>query len=143
MPTVNADLAQYKYRARDLIRWVREEHGDYFTIACAGYPKGHPDAASYAADLQNLKEKCDAGADFVITQLFFEADTYVQFVKDCREIGITKPIVPGIMPIFVRDSLAIPHMIIPGVRQHCAHRRNVQADHPTVRHRRSCANQGE
>lgn len=67
----------------------------------AGYPKGHPDCTSYAEDLQHLKEKCDAGADFIITQLFFEAQTFLQFVKDCREVGITVPILPGILPIQV------------------------------------------
>ena len=49
----------------------------------------------------HLKEKVDAGADFIITQLFFEAATFVKFVKDCRDIGITVPIIPGILPIQV------------------------------------------
>lgn len=68
----------------------------------AGYPKGHPDAGSFEADLKYLKEKVSAGADFIITQLFFEADTFFQFVKACSEIGITCPILPGIFPIQVR-----------------------------------------
>ncbi|XP_048077722.1 methylenetetrahydrofolate reductase (NADPH) isoform X6 [Ursus arctos] len=70
-----------------------------------GYPKGHPDAGSFEADLKYLKEKVSAGADFIITQLFFEADTFFQFVKACSEIGITCPILPGIFPIQGYHSL--------------------------------------
>lgn len=69
-----------------------------------GYPNGHPDCASYEEDLVHLKEKVDAGADFIITQLFFENKTFFKFVKDCREIGITIPIIPGVMPIQVFQS---------------------------------------
>ena len=66
-----------------------------------GYPTGHPESPSYEEDLQNLKKKVDAGADFVITQLFFKAETFIQFFHDCRKIGITCPIIPGILPIQV------------------------------------------
>ena len=65
-----------------------------------GYPTGHPDT-SYEEDLTHLKEKVDAGADFIITQLFFEADVYLKFVQACRDRDITVPIFPGIMPIHV------------------------------------------
>jgi hypothetical protein len=68
----------------------------------AGYPKGHPEAGSFEDDLKYLKEKVSAGADFIITQLFFEADTFFHFVKSCTEMGITCPILPGIFPIQVR-----------------------------------------
>ena len=68
----------------------------------AGYPKGHPESENFEADLKHLKEKVAAGADFIITQLFFEADTFFHFVKACSEIGITCPILPGIFPIQVR-----------------------------------------
>lgn len=68
---------------------------------CIGYPKGHPDAASYEEDLMYLKAKVDAGADLIITQLFFEAEDFLSFQRDCRRIGITIPIIPGIMPIQV------------------------------------------
>ena len=67
----------------------------------AGYPHGHPDCTSYEDDIVHLKEKVDAGADFIITQLFFEAKTFLKFYKDCREIGITVPIIAGILPIQV------------------------------------------
>lgn len=67
-----------------------------------GYPKGHPEAESYADDLRHLKEKVSAGADFVITQLFFRSETFLKFLKDCQSIGITCPVVPGIFPLQVR-----------------------------------------
>ena len=70
-------------------------------ILILGYPKGHPDCTSYEEDLLYLKQKVDAGADFVISQLFFEADDFLKFLRDCRELGITVPIIPGIMPIQV------------------------------------------
>ncbi|XP_030661816.1 methylenetetrahydrofolate reductase isoform X2 [Nomascus leucogenys] len=85
--------------AVDLVKHIRSEFGDYFDICVAGYPKGHPEAGSFEADLKHLKEKVSAGADFIITQLFFEADTFFRFVKACTDMGITCPIVPGIFPI--------------------------------------------
>lgn len=69
-----------------------------------GYPKGHPEAESYEADLRHLKEKVFAGADFIITQLFFQPETFFKFMKDCQAIGITCPIIPGIFPIQVKFS---------------------------------------
>merc|ERR1719187_2627278 len=63
------------------------------------------DAPSYEEDILALKAKCDAGADFVITQLFFKASTFKKFYDDCRAVGITCPIIPGIMPIQSYDSL--------------------------------------
>lgn len=89
----------------DLVRHIREVFGDYFTICVAGYPHGHPDSTSYKDDLQHLKEKVDAGADFIITQLFFKADTFLQFHQDCRNMGISVPIIPGVMPIQSYQSL--------------------------------------
>ena len=70
-------------------------------LLCTGYPTGHPDCPSYEEDLQHLKEKIEAGADFIITQLFFKAETFLKFVRDCRAIGINVPIIPGILPIQV------------------------------------------
>jgi len=85
--------------AVDLVKYIREHYGDYFGIAVAGYPEMHVEAESKEKDLQYLKEKIDAGADFVITQLFYSVDLFLQWVDDCRKIGITCPIIPGIMPI--------------------------------------------
>ena len=83
----------------DLIRFIRKEFGDHFCIACAGYPEGHMDNPDAEADLAHLKAKVDAGADFVMSQLFYDADLFLEFVKRCRNKGIECPILPGIMPI--------------------------------------------
>uniref|UniRef100_A0A671X1A9 Methylenetetrahydrofolate reductase (NADPH) n=1 Tax=Sparus aurata TaxID=8175 RepID=A0A671X1A9_SPAAU len=91
--------------AIDLVKHIRSEFEDYFDICVAGYPTGHPEADSYEEDLRHLKEKVDAGADFVITQLFFRAETFLKFLDDCRAIGITCPILPGIFPIQGYQSL--------------------------------------
>ncbi|KAK4299390.1 hypothetical protein Pmani_028322, partial [Petrolisthes manimaculis] len=91
--------------ASDLVTHIRREFGNYFVICVAAYPTGHPEATSYTDDLIHLKEKVDAGADFIITQLFFKAQTFTKFVGDCRARGITCPIIPGIMPIQSHESL--------------------------------------
>ncbi|XP_062449091.1 methylenetetrahydrofolate reductase (NADPH) [Rhea pennata] len=91
--------------AVDLVKHIRNEFDDYFDICVAGYPKGHPEAENYETDLRHLKEKVIAGADFIITQLFFRSKTFLKFMKDCQAIGITCPIVPGIFPIQGYHSL--------------------------------------
>ncbi len=85
--------------AVDLVKLIRAEHGDYFGIAVAGYPEGHTQAESIDMDIKYLKDKVDAGADFVVTQLFYDVDIYLAWVKKCRDAGINCPIIPGIMPI--------------------------------------------
>eukprot|EP00301_Raphidiophrys_heterophryoidea_P022742 c6830_g1_i1.p1 GENE.c6830_g1_i1~~c6830_g1_i1.p1 ORF type:complete len:592 (+),score=156.24 c6830_g1_i1:30-1778(+) len=85
--------------AIDLVRFIKETYGDHFGICVAGYPEGHQQAESYEVDLQHLKEKVDAGAELIITQLFYDVQVYFKFVADCRKLGITCPILPGIMPI--------------------------------------------
>lgn len=85
--------------AVDLIRFIKKEFGDYFGICAAGYPTGHPDCESLEEDILYLKDKVDAGADFIITQLFFNTETFVDFHQRCRAVGINCPIVPGILPI--------------------------------------------
>ena len=99
------DPEKFNY-ATDLVQHIRSTTGEYFTICVAGYPTGHPEAKSYEDDLLHLKEKVDAGADFIITQLFFKAATFKKFVDDCRGVGIQCPIIPGIMPIQVLDYTA-------------------------------------
>ncbi|KAM9855431.1 methylenetetrahydrofolate reductase (NADPH) [Aulostomus maculatus] len=91
--------------AVDLVKHIRSEFDDYFDICVAGYPTGHPEADSYEEDLRHLMEKVDAGADFIITQLFFRVETFLKFVEDCRAIGIMCPILPGIFPIQGYQSL--------------------------------------
>lgn len=91
--------------ATDLVRHIKSYFPNDFTVCVAGYPTGHPEATSYEDDILYLKEKVDAGADFIITQLFFKASTFKKFVDDCRAVGITCPIIPGILPIQSYDSL--------------------------------------
>lgn len=83
--------------AIDLIR-LTHEAGD-FNVAVAGFPEKHPEAETLDTDLGFLKAKVDAGAELVITQLFFENETYFDYVRRARKIGVTVPIIPGIMPI--------------------------------------------
>jgi methylenetetrahydrofolate reductase (NADPH) len=86
-------------RAIDLVRLIRKLHGDYFGIAVAGHPEGHPSSTSLEEEMTHLKEKIDVGVDFIITQFFYDTDVFLQFVKNCRAAGISCPILPGIMPI--------------------------------------------
>ena len=81
------------------MRYIKQKHGDFFGIAVAGYPEGHIDAVSYEEDLKHLKEKVDAGADVIVTQLFYDGDNFIKWCADVRAAGITVPILPGIMPI--------------------------------------------
>ncbi|XP_047363059.1 methylenetetrahydrofolate reductase isoform X2 [Vespa velutina] len=91
--------------AIDLVKFIRSYFGQEFSICVAGYPDMHPSSPNKDFDLFHLKAKVDAGADFIITQIFFESDTFINFVNDCRNIGITIPIIPGIFPIPEYKSL--------------------------------------
>ena len=84
--------------ANELVTLIREEFPD-FQIAVAGYPEKHQEAPSLEVDLLNLKRKVDAGADVVLTQLFYENQTFESFRREYEKAGITKPLVPGILPI--------------------------------------------
>ncbi len=85
--------------AVDLVRLVREHHGDHFRIAVAAYPECHPDAPHLLRDLEHFADKMRAGADLALTQYFFNADGYFHFMDRCRALGIEQPVHPGIMPI--------------------------------------------
>ncbi|MCD7447271.1 Methylenetetrahydrofolate reductase 1 [Datura stramonium] len=114
------------------VKHMRAKYGDYFGITAA---EAHPDVIpanglatleAYENDLAYLKRKVDAGADLIVTQLFYDTDNFLKFVNDCRQIGITCPIVPGIMPInnykgFLRMTgfckLQIPYFRIQPISQ--------------------------
>jgi methylenetetrahydrofolate reductase (NADPH) len=98
--TNSPTLAKSEFRhAVDLVRYIRASFGDFFSIGVAGYPEGHPEAESLESDLGYLKEKVAAGADFVITQLFYANEYFWEFCTCAKKIGISVPIIPGIMPI--------------------------------------------
>ena len=85
--------------AEELVGFVRGLYGSRFCLGGACYPEKHIECPNPAVDLMNLKRKIDSGLDFVITQLFFENRHYFEFVERARRLGITVPIIPGIMPI--------------------------------------------
>lgn len=105
MPSGMACPGEFRY-ANELVEFIRIETGDWFNIEVAAYPEYHPQAATAQADLINFKHKVEAGADAAITQYFYNADAYFHFVDECEAMGITIPIVPGIMPIGNFSQLA-------------------------------------
>jgi len=88
----------------DLVKFIRNEFGDHFTLGVIGY-LASSDVQSYEEDLKHLKEQVDAGADLIITQMFFEVKTFLKFVEDCQRYGINVPIIPAIFPIQNFNSL--------------------------------------
>jgi len=102
--TVRPDDMEFKHPV-ELIQYIRYKFPNHLTLCVAGYPSGHPESLSYVDDLMYLKGKIEAGADFVITQISFDDDNFIKFVKDCRSVGITVDILPGVMPIQSYDSL--------------------------------------
>lgn len=94
----NSDRSTWDYRhAVDLIREIRETGG--FCIGAACYPEVHPESANQREDIKYLKEKVDAGVDFLTTQMVFDNNLFFNFLYKIREAGITVPVLPGIMPI--------------------------------------------
>jgi methylenetetrahydrofolate reductase (NADPH) len=84
--------------ASDLAEFIRRNHPE-FGVGVAAYPETHPEAVDAVSDLEYLKYKLGNGGDFAITQLFFDNCQYFDFVRRAAEIGVTKPIIPGILPV--------------------------------------------
>jgi methylenetetrahydrofolate reductase (NADPH) len=105
LPSGTVDAGEFRY-ASELVAFIRQHTGDYFNIEVAAYPEYHPQAKSAQEDLRNFKRKIDAGANAAITQYFYNADAYFAFVDAVSAMGVTVPIVPGIMPINNFSQLA-------------------------------------
>jgi len=97
------DLNQGKY----LHEVIESEDCSNFCIGVAGYPEKHMEAPSLKSDLKWLKHKIDLGAEYVVTQMFFDNKKYFEFVDAARDMGIDVPIIPGIKPIAIRKHLTI------------------------------------
>jgi methylenetetrahydrofolate reductase (NADPH) len=93
----------FRYAA-ELIAFLRDRHPQ-LCIGTAGYPEKHPEAPGLDEDIGRLKEKVDAGADFITTQLFLHNHVYFEFVGKCRAAGITVPIVPGLLPVISLEQI--------------------------------------
>jgi methylenetetrahydrofolate reductase (NADPH) len=85
--------------ASELVTFIRKEHGDAFKIEVAAYPEMHPQANRPGDDFEYFRRKVEAGADAALTQLFYNADAYFDFMERCEKAAIKIPVVPGIMPI--------------------------------------------
>ncbi len=105
LPSGMAQAGEFRHAA-DLVAFIRAEHGEHFYLDVACYPEYHPQSRHAHDDLKNFKNKVDAGANSAITQYFYNPDAYFHFVDEVRAIGVTVPIVPGIMPIANFSQLA-------------------------------------
>jgi methylenetetrahydrofolate reductase (NADPH) len=119
LPSGTGTAGEFRYAA-ELIRFIRETQGSDWHIEVACYPEVHPQQRYAKRDLQFFADKMNAGADSAITQFFFNADAYFHFVEEARALGVTAPIVPGIMPILnyariaqfaARDGIDIPRWV--------------------------------
>lgn len=98
LPSGYGSTGEFRY-ASELVEFIRAETGDWFNIAVAAYPEMHPQAKSPQDDLRNFARKVQAGANSAITQYFYNADAYFQFVDEVHKMGVDIPVVAGIMPI--------------------------------------------
>jgi len=105
LPSGLAAPGEFRY-ANELVAFIRREFGDAFVIEVAAYPEYHPQARSAQDDLLNFKRKVEAGANSAITQYFYNPAAYYHFVDQCEAMGVTIPIVPGVMPIGRFSQLA-------------------------------------
>ena len=105
LPSGMAVAGEFRFAA-DLVAFIREETGDHFHIEVAAYPEYHPQARNAQDDLKNFKRKIDAGANSAMTQYFYNPDAYFHFVDQVQAMGVSVPVVPGIMPIGSFSQLA-------------------------------------
>ncbi|MDP2760990.1 MAG: methylenetetrahydrofolate reductase [NAD(P)H] [Sideroxyarcus sp.] len=105
MPSGMGSIGEFQY-ANELVSFIRAQTGEHFHIEVAAYPEFHPQANSAREDMLNFKRKINAGANSAITQYFYNADAYFRFVDETRKLGVSAPIVPGIMPIVRYSQLA-------------------------------------
>jgi methylenetetrahydrofolate reductase (NADPH) len=119
LPSGTATAGEFRYAA-DLVRFIREKEANHWHIEVAAYPEYHPQERYAKRDLQHFADKVAAGADSAITQFFFNPDAYFHFVDEVRALGVTVPIVPGIMPFHnfariaqfaQRDGIEIPRWV--------------------------------
>ncbi len=119
LPSGTATAGEFRYAA-ELIAFIREAQGSDWHIEVAGYPEVHPQQRYAKRDLQYFADKVRAGANSAITQFFYNADAYFHFVDEARRLGVTVPIVAGIMPILnyariaqfaQRDGIEIPRWV--------------------------------
>jgi len=119
LPSGTATAGEFRY-ASDLIEFIRKTQGADWFIEVAAYPEYHPQQRYARKDIEHFAAKVKAGADSAITQFFFNADAYFHFVDEVRALGVTVPIVPGIMPIHnfakiaqfaARDGIEVPRWV--------------------------------
>ncbi len=119
LPSGTATAGEFRY-ASELVEFIRATQGPDWHIEVAAYPEYHPQQRYAAKDLQHFAAKMAAGASGAITQFFFNADAYFHFVDEARKLGVTQPIVPGIMPFHnyariaqfaARDGIDIPRWV--------------------------------
>ena len=119
LPSGTATAGEFRY-ANELVEFIRETQGADWHIEVAAYPEYHPQQRYAKRDIEHFAAKMKAGADGAITQFFFNPDAYFHFVDEARKLGVTQPIVPGIMPIHsyakiaqfaARDGIEIPRWV--------------------------------
>lgn len=104
MPSGMGASGEMRY-ANELVEFIREHSGDHFNLEVAAYPEFHPQARNAEDDLRNFARKVEAGANSAITQYFFNPDSYFYFIDRLEQLGVTIPVVPGIMPIVNFSSM--------------------------------------
>ncbi len=101
---LDIEYCKYFVHATDLMNYIKENNYD-FCLAGACYPEGHTECDTLYEDLLNLKKKQDSGAEFLITQVFYDNNYFYRLIREARKIGITVPIIPGIMPLTTKASV--------------------------------------